>query len=139
MNCKVAILVALLSVFSVSKGNAVEVVVNQSVPVQTITLNKIRAIFTMRQKFWPGGEPIKVFTLADQDPIHKKFTKNKLQMFPHQLRRVWDRMVYSGTGRAPVVLENEQQMLDKVANTPHAIGYLSKEPENEQIRVFVNE
>ena len=81
MNCKVAILVALLSVFSVSKGNAVEVVVNQSVPVQTITLNKIRAIFTMRQKFWPGGEPIKVFTLADQDPIHKKFTKNKLINF----------------------------------------------------------
>lgn len=119
--------------------NSIEIVVNQSVPTQQSSLNKTRAIFTMRQRFWPSGEQIKVFTLADQSPIHKAFTKNKLQMFPHQLRRVWDRMVFSGTGQAPIALENEQQMLDKITNTPNAIGYLNSELENEKIRIFVSQ
>jgi len=129
----------LLCVFFVPVGNATEIVVNQSVPVQAVSLNKIRAIFTMHQRFWPSGEQIKVFTLVDKHPLHKAFAKNKLHMFPHQLRRVWDRMVFSGTGQAPVTLESEQEMLDKVANTPYAIGYLSREPDNEKIRILVNE
>lgn len=129
----------ILYVFCVPKGNAVEIVVNQSVPVQEISLNKVRAIFTMRQRFWSSGEQIKVFTLADVNPIHKTFSKNKLQMFPHQLRRVWDRLVFSGTGQAPVTLDDEQQMLDKIANTPHSIGYLNSEQENEKIRTIVSQ
>jgi ABC-type phosphate transport system substrate-binding protein len=46
-------------------------------------------------------------------------------MFPHQLRRAWDRLVYSGTGQAPVMVESEEEMREKVAASPGAIGYLS--------------
>ena len=120
----------------VSVGNASEIVVNQSVPVGKYSLNKTRAIFTMRQRFWPNGKKIKVFVLADNHPFHKTFTKNNLNMFPHQLRRVWDRMVFSGTGQAPEVLNSEEEMLDKIANTPNAIGYLNSETKNEKIRLF---
>lgn len=42
-------------------------------------------------------------------------------------------------GIAPVTVENEQQMLDKVANTPNAIGYLNNEFGNENIRIFDSE
>jgi ABC-type phosphate transport system substrate-binding protein len=120
----------------VSVGNATEIVVNQSVPVGEYSLNKTRAIFTMRQRFWPNGKNIKVFVLADNNPLHKNFTKNNLNMFPHQLRRVWDRMVFSGTGRAPMILNTEEEMLDKISNTPNAIGYLNSSTENEKIRLF---
>ena len=120
----------------VSVGNATEIVVNQSVPVSEYSLNKTRAIFTMRQRFWPNGKKIQVFVLVDNHPLHKTFTKNNLNMFPHQLRRVWDRMVFSGTGRAPEILNTEEEMLDKISNTPNAIGYLNSEAENEKIRLF---
>ena len=120
----------------VSVGNATEIVVNQSVPVGEYSLNKTRAIFTMRQRFWSNGKKVQVFVLADNHPLHKTFTKKKLHMFPHQLRRVWDRMVFSGTGRAPVILNTEEEMLDKISNTPNAIGYLNSGTENEKLRLF---
>jgi len=120
----------------VSVGNATEIVVNQSVPVGKYSLNKTRAIFTMRQRFWPNGKTIKVFVLEDKHPLHKTFTKNNLNMFPHQLRRVWDRMIFSGTGQAPMVLKTQEEMLDKISNTPNAIGYLNSGVEIEKIRVF---
>jgi len=59
-------------------------------------------------------------------------------MYPHQLRRVWDRMTYSGTGICPVELSSEQEMLEKIANTPDSIGYLTGKPDNENIRVLEN-
>jgi len=97
---------------------------------------EVRAVFMMRQRFWPNGEQIKVFTLSDSDLLHKDFVKNNLNMFPHQLRRIWDRMLFSGTGAIPVQLNSEQEMIDKIANTPYAIGYLNGRPDNEKIRLF---
>ena len=117
-------------------GNAAEIVVNQSVPASDYSLNNTRSIFTMRQRFWLNGKKIKVFVLADNNPLHKTFTKNNLHMFPHQLRRVWDRMVFSGTGLAPIKLNTEDEMLEKISNTPYAIGYLNSGTENEKIRLF---
>jgi len=57
-------------------------------------------------------------------------------MFPHQLRRIWDRMTFAGIGSAPIELDSEQEMIDKIANTPDSIGYLSGKPENDNIRSF---
>jgi hypothetical protein len=130
---KVGIIVSTMSCSSV---NAAEIVVNQTVPSKQYTLADARAIFMMRQRFWPNGEQIKVFTLSDTDFLHKDFVKNNLDMFPHQLRRIWDRMLFSGTGAIPVQLDSEQEMIDKIANTPYAIGYLNSRPDNEKVRLF---
>jgi hypothetical protein len=130
---KVGIIIAIMSLSSV---NAAEIVVNQTVPSKQYTLAEVRAVFMMRQQFWPNGERIKVFTLSDDASLHKDFVKNNLNMFPHQLRRIWDRMLYSGTGAIPVQLDSEQEMIDKIANTPYAIGYLNSRTDNEKIRLF---
>jgi len=88
----------------------------------------MRSIFAMRTPHWPNGLPIQVFVLDDQAPIHISFCKHLLGMFPYQLRRVWDRQVFSGTGIAPITVKTEQEMINRVATTQGAIGYIM--PEN---------
>jgi len=134
---KTIVFIIFLCNTTISVAYATDIVVNVSVPEYKVSLNKTRAIFTMRQRFWPNGEKIKVFTLADEHPLHQVFTKTNLHMFPHQLRRVWDRIVFSGIGRVPIVVSGEEEMLEKVANTPNAIGYLSNEFKNEKVRLFI--
>jgi len=101
------------------------VVVNPGMDVTALSQNAIRSIFGMRLRNWPDQQPIRVFVLPDQHPVHEEFSKQVLNIFPNQLRRAWDRLVYSGTGQAPIQVETEQEMLEKVASTPGAIGYLS--------------
>lgn len=119
-------------------AKATEIVVNKTVPAEEYSAADLRAIFTMQKRVWANNRQIKVYTLSDNNPLHKDFVKNNLNMFPHQIRRVWDRMTYSGTGSAPVELDSEQQMIDKIANTPDSIGYLSSKPNNENIRSIEN-
>jgi len=94
----------------------------------------VRSIFSMRMTSWPDGMPIQVFVLGDKTPLHSEFSKKILGVFPHQLRRAWNRQIYAGIGQAPAKLESEEEMLDKIATTPGAIGYISEDMINEQIR-----
>lgn len=119
-------------------ATATEVIVNKSVPSAKYSVGDIRAIFIMQKRLWPDNRQIKVYTLPDSNPLHKEFVKSNLHMLPHQIRRIWDRMTYSGTGNAPIQLDSEQEMIDKIANTPGSIGYLSITPNNENIRAFTS-
>lgn len=118
----------------IQEVNAQEVVVNPDVPETRLTRNTLRAIFSMRLRTWPDGSLIKVFVLSDNSPLHIQFSKKILNIFPYQLRRTWDRLVYSGTGQAPIEVNSIKEMGSRVASTSGAIGYLPTENSNSQVR-----
>lgn len=105
--------------------SGVEVVINESAHQQSLSITTVRAIFGMRLRTWPNGAPIQVFVLADDHPAHIAFCKEILNIFPHQIRLAWDRLVFSGTGQAPYQVRTEREMRLLVVTTPGAIGYLS--------------
>ncbi|WP_300970191.1 hypothetical protein [Thiocapsa sp.] len=101
-----------------------------------MTRNEARLFFTMRLKNWPNGTLVKVFVLPDNNALHNRFSNEVLGLYPYQLRRVWDRQIFSGTGQAPTTVSSEQEMLDRVATTPGAIGYADGPIENPSIRLL---
>jgi len=112
------------------------VIVNAGFEGGDLTRNTARAIFSMRVKRWKDGATITVFVLPDTHPTHRLFTRETLSLFPHQLRRSWDRYVYSGIGTAPIEVESEEDMIARVAATPGSIGYISMEVLNEDVRTL---
>lgn len=96
----------------------------------------LSAIFGMRLTTWPDGSAIRVFVLPDDNLVHATFCKQVLQIFPHQLRNAWDRLVYSGTGQAPEVLSSELEIRTHIASTPGAIGYLTKENLDDSVAIL---
>ena len=115
------------------------VVVNPNVPITDISGNGLRGIFGMRLRVWPDGTPIRVFVLPDNAPEHEAFSKRRLSIFPHQLRRAWDRLVYSGLGQAPIRVQDTDEMLSRSASSPGAIGYLPVDMLNDTDMVRVVE
>lgn len=87
---------------------------------------QLREVFFARQTRWPDGKPIRAFVLPDQHPLHIRFSKEILGVYPYQLRAAWDRMIYSGTGVPPTVVENVEEMRNKIEQTPGGIGYLEQ-------------
>lgn len=103
-----------------------EIVTHPDVGDKTISRSSLRAIFGMRLHAWPDGTAIKVFVMPDDAPLHIAFSKEKLNVFPYQLRAAWDRLVFSGTGQAPATVATAEEMLARVSTTPGAIGYLAR-------------
>jgi len=122
----IALILAITSFSSsYAAGDDIVLVVNPQITEHQISQSTVRTIFGMRLYNWKDYN-IKVFVLPDDDPVHNMFSKQILGMFPHQLRWAWDRQVFSGTGRAPIVVKNEEEMRQSVASTPGAIGYLRR-------------
>ena len=132
-----ALAVCLLGIEAEARANdQYEIVTNPGVREKALTVNSLRSIFSMHLKTWPDGTKIRVFVLSDDDQLHQSVSKEKLNVFPYQLRSTWDRLVFSGTGQAPIKVNSSEEMLAKVASTPGAIGYLWRANINENVNVL---
>lgn len=124
-------------VYAAEKADqAIEIYVHHSTPDKVYSLSDVRAIFAMRKNRWPDGEKIQVFVLPDNNSYHRQFSKSKLKMFPHQLRRIWDRLIFSGIGHAPIEINSLEEMKAKIESTPGSIGYLKGTNNNKNIRIM---
>jgi len=111
-------------------------IAHPSVGESEVSLNTTRLVFSMQLGQWPNGTRTRVFVLPDDSQVHRAFTKDLLSLYPRQLRRVWDRQLYSGTGQAPETVADETEMRHRVATTPGAIGYLSSEMIDDRVHVL---
>ena len=138
--CCIFLLLLLTTVpFSASasqQSGFIEVVVHPGVGTRQLSRNSLRAIFGMRLRAWQDGSPIRVFVLPDEAKVHNLFAKEKLNIFPYQLRSAWDRLIFSGTGQAPFLVNSEEEMRKRVASTPGAIGYLMRDNIDESIQIL---
>ncbi|GAC15466.1 hypothetical protein GLIP_2845 [Aliiglaciecola lipolytica E3] len=118
------ILLILTSTVVFSKETPVSVLVNVEVQTDALTSSQLRKIFSMRQTVWPDGQPIIVFVLKTESAAHQALCKDVLKMFPYQIERLWNKLAYSGLGDKPTELSNQKEMLEKLQQTPGAIGYM---------------
>ena len=117
-------------------AGAAELVAHRAVKQEELTLNHARLLFTMRVLSWPDGQRVRVFVLPDSDTLHRVFVKQILELYPRQLRRVWDRHLFSGAGAVPVTVSSAEEMLQRVSETPGAVGYLPDGYAGETLRVI---
>jgi hypothetical protein len=113
---------------------AQRLIVHPDIDLAGVRVDAVRAMFMMRLRKWPDGTPVRVFVLSDTDPVHRIFAKKIVGVLPYQLRRAWDRGVFAGTSQAPIEVMSETEMLDRVAATPGAVGYVSDRTGDERVR-----
>lgn len=110
--------------------------VNPSVDSKDLSVEQIRRIFSMRQTTWSNDQTITVYVLANQHQTHQVFSTKVLGMFPYQLDRIWNKLVYSGLGEEPIKLQSEEEMLERVSQKPGAIGYVMQSIDVDRINVI---
>ncbi len=126
-----------------SSAAAIEIVTHPQVTEISLTKSQLRRIYTMRQLRWSDDSAINVFVLPSQHELHQRFAKERLQIFPYQLNRIWHKLTYSGLGVAPTIVSSEKELIQAVTKTPGAIGYidegtLKKIEQNERIKRIEN-
>ncbi len=111
-------------------------IVNPGVGITSLSQNEARLYMTMRINQWPNGVPVRVFVLPDNERLHQRVVKGILGLYPYQLRRAWDRQLFSGTGQAPVTVGSEKELIERVASTPGAVGYADSEALDPAVRTL---
>ena len=107
---------------------------NPGLPGSALSLNTARLLFSGKRRQWSDGQQVHIFVLADDNPLHRQFTQQVLKLYPRQLRRAWDVRTYSGTGQPPELVASPEEMRERVARQPGAVGYLPEDMVDEHIK-----
>lgn len=96
-----------------------------SIELDSLSVQQLRRIYLARQQFWPTGQKITVVMHTQLSTAHQTFCQEYLSVFPYQVERVWNQLVYSGQAEAPLYRESDLRVIDVVSKTPGAIGYIT--------------
>ena len=101
------------------------VIVNQGVGDTTLTKADIEKIFTGKKSKWSDGAKIIPVTLDNENDVHVEFLKKYVSKNAFQFAAYWRKMMFTGKGNPPKSFDSEQALIDYVAETSGAIGYVS--------------
>jgi hypothetical protein len=103
----------------------VVLVANRGVQISEITNADLRAIFIgTKTRFADGSHALPV-TLKG-GATHEVFLKNHVGDAPEEFRSRWRKIVFTGQGAMPKAFDSESALIEYVAATPGAVGYVSR-------------
>ena len=127
-------LLGLLGCWSAASAQDVVLVANRGVQISEIRAADLRAIFMgTKTRFADGSHAVPV-TLKG-GPAHEVFLKNHLGESPDEYRAQWRKAVFTGQGAMPKAFDSEAALLEYVAVTPGAVGYVSRISPQDRVKV----
>ena len=111
------------------------IIANQTVPETSVTTKDLQEIFLGKQVQWKDTTVIHPVTVKDQK-LHSAFLKQYVNKSIAKWNAHWKRMVFTGNGTPPKQFATQQELLEYVAKTAGAIGYIDSETPVENITII---
>jgi hypothetical protein len=112
-------------------------VVQTGNPQRALTQREAVDMFMGRSRSFGNGDFALVFDLPRDNPRRDAFYLALTGMSPAQVNSYWARLMFSGQNMPPQLLPDETAMIDIVKRNPSALGWLSKEPTDKQLRTLL--
>jgi ABC-type phosphate transport system substrate-binding protein len=114
----------------------VAVIAHKSVPIDKSEKSELLDFYTGDKSFWSNGKPVIIFDLKPRGGNRDTFY-NFLEMSPIRIKSIWMKRMLSGDADPPEFLESEDKMLQKVASTPGAIGFVGQSKVNDNVKALI--
>jgi ABC-type phosphate transport system substrate-binding protein len=100
------------------------IIVNPSLALSDLNDEALKDIYLGRKTSWDDGSRVVVVVLKD-GPSHDHLLQ-LLNKSWSQFLTGWKRLVFTGKGTMPELVESEDAMVTMVSKTPGAIGFIDK-------------
>ncbi|QSX28536.1 MULTISPECIES: type 2 periplasmic-binding domain-containing protein [Shewanella] len=100
----------------------------------TLTSADISRIYLGKLKSFPGGSPVVPLDLKEGSDIRSQFVDKVLNKSESQLKAYWSKLVFSGQGQPPKVVENAE-VLGLIAANPNMIGFMDAAAVDASVKV----
>jgi ABC-type phosphate transport system substrate-binding protein len=128
---------ALLLFFSWATFSAfpdVLIITNPATELSSLKKKEVRDIFTGKKTRWNGSGKI-IIAVLENSRVHKEFLWQFVRKTPSQFKNYWRRKVFTGEGKLPKSFRSEAELVEFVARTKGAVGYISS-PTSRNVRAI---
>jgi hypothetical protein len=100
-------------------------IANSSRPEAALTRQEASRIFLRKDLAWPLGGEARPVDQSEDLPVRERFSEGVHSRPVQAILRYWLQQVFAGRGTPPPVLQSDAEVIDYVARTRGAIGYVS--------------
>ena len=111
------------------------VVANKAVKASEISSEDLHDIFTGSKSSLKDGSHVVPVTLKG-GTVHDTFLKKYVGKTDAAFRTEWRSLVFTGQAAMPKTFDSDAALVDYVAATPGAIGYVAKGGESDKVKVL---
>jgi len=132
----ILLLAFVLFLFGINLNAQVAVIANKSISESSISTSQLTDIYLSKTKVWADGTKIIRFTLKSDDETSSKFFGAVGKSFA-DLKKLWMKLQLTGEGQAPEALGSDDEVLNKVASTAGAIGFVKAGKLNDKVKILL--
>ena len=118
-------------------ADEIVVIVNPATPFSTMTAAEVRLIFMAKNKTLPDHRPVVPLMLQEETPTRVSFDQVLLQRDSRESRAYWAQMIFTGRGKPPRQLNNDNEIKQEVGRNPDAIGYINAAAVDNTVKVVL--
>lgn len=109
------------------------VVSAQSAYTLNLSANDLALVFWRKTLYSAQGKPLHPANLVADHPLRQRFSQQVLHSSPQSQVGYWNGLYFNGI-QPPFTVQSEEAMLRYVADTDHAVGYVSACKVDERVR-----
>ena len=113
----------------------VAVIAYKTAPIRDISSSELLDFYTGDVRYWSNDDPVIVFDLESKGETKKTFY-NFLGKSTSRMKSIWMKRMLSGEGDPPEAIQSEEELLQKVAKTKGAVGFISSDKVSEDVKVL---
>ena len=100
-----------------------------------LSQEQLQLLLLNKQRFMTGGQKIHMLHQPSRSAAHQWICRQLLDLTPAQYQSYWSRLLFTGNADALQYMESNE-VLQKVATDPDALGYLPLSEVTPQVRVL---
>lgn len=127
-------LILVTSLFISAAANAEIAVIVHPSNANELDKTTITRIYTGKAKSFPDGKQAVPINQANGGATDE-FNKSVLNKSTSQLRAYWSKLIFTGKGAPPKVVNTEAEVLELVSTNPNIIGYIDAANVNDSVKV----
>jgi ABC-type phosphate transport system substrate-binding protein len=110
------------------------IITNPDTELPALKKKDVKDIFTGKRTRWNGSGKIIIVTLEDSE-VHREFVQQFVNKTPSQFKNYWRQKVFTGEGMIPKTFKDESSLIDFIASTKGAVGYIST-PTDKPVKII---
>lgn len=125
------------SIFYISQAAQTKIciIVNKSVDIELLDKGQILDIYTLNTRHWEDGSKITLIDYNGYNRTKKRYYKY-LGISYSKIQKIWLRKQFSGKAKPPITYKTEKEVVDIVASTTGAIGYVSASKVSNDVKII---
>jgi ABC-type phosphate transport system substrate-binding protein len=113
----------------------IAIIVAKTATQRILDNEQLERVYLRKTRFWSDGTRVTPVNLPAAHPLRLAFSRLVLRTLPEEQETYWNEQYFHGV-TPPFVLDSEEAVVQFVATTPGAIGYVSETAVTSSLRVL---